>query len=106
MMSRKFGKAAPAMMRYMDETYDSLVKNGYPGTEILLPYGSPVGGTSFLKGAEIARWQKLFDEAEKLVAGDEKSSANLRIARIDLDVFNVMYAAKVRRAAPGYEFKV
>ena len=43
MMSRKFGKAAPAMMRYMDETYDSLVKNGYPGTEILLPYGSQIG---------------------------------------------------------------
>ena len=106
MLSRKFGKAAPAMMRYMDETYDSLVKNGYPGTEILLPYGSPVGGTSFLKGAEIARWQKLFDEAEKLVAGDEKSAANLRIARIDLDVFNVMYAAKVRREAPDYKFSV
>ena len=106
MLSRKFGKAAPAMLQYMDETYDSLVKNGYPGTEILLPYGSPVGGTSFIKGAEIARWQKLFDKAEKLVADDEKSAANVRVARIELDVFNVMYAAKVRHEAPDYKFSI
>ena len=99
MLSRKFGKAAPAMLQYMDEMYDSLVNNGYPGSEILLPYGSPIGGMAFLKGAEIARWQRLFDEAEKLVADDEKSAANLRTARIELDVFNVMYAAKVRREA-------
>ena len=106
MLSRKFGKAAPAMLQYMDEMYDSLVNNGYPGSEILLPYGSPVGGMAFLKGAEIARWQRLFDEAEKLVADDEKSAANLRTARIELDVFNVMYAAKVRREAPDYKFSV
>ena len=106
MLSRKFGKAAPAMLQYMDETYDSIVNNGYPGSEILLPYGDPFGGMSFLKGEEIARWQKLFDEAGELVVDDEKSAANLRAARIELDVFNVMYAAKVRREAPEYKFSI
>lgn len=106
MAVRKFGPAAPMMIRYMDEAYASLVKNGYPGSESILPAGHPISGVAFLKGSEIASWQKLFDNAAAVVDGKEPFATNLRIARIDLDVWTVMYSAKVRREVPGFHFDV
>ena len=106
MLRVKFGPAAPMMAEYMDAAYASLVKNGYPKSEILLGYGDPIGGSSFVQGEEIAAWQKLFDDAEKTVGGEEPYAKHLRTARIDLDVWNVMFAKKVRTAVPGYAFDV
>ena len=106
MLRVKFGPAAPMMAEYMDAAYASLVKNGYPKSEILLGYGDPIGGSSFVQGEEIAAWQKLFDAAEKAVGGAEPYAKHLRTARIDVDVWNVMFAKKVRTAVPGYAFDV
>jgi len=106
MLRVKFGAGAPMMAEYMDAAYASLVKNAYPKSEILLTYGNPIANSSFIPGEEIAAWQKLFDRADAAVGGAEPYARHLRSARMDVDVWNVIYAKKVRKAAPDYVFDV
>ena len=104
MLRVKFGPAAPMMAEYMDALYGSIVRNGYPTSEIILTYGGAISKSSFIQGEEIAAWQKLFDRAAAAVGGQEPYARHLRSARLDLDAWTVVYAKKVRRAAPGYAF--
>jgi len=55
-----------------------------------------------LEGKDLVRWQRSFDEALARVKDDPASLANVRIARVGLDCWSIVFARRIRQADPSY----
>ena len=79
-MDRYYGGAAELLTQYRNEVGEARRRNGgYIGT-----YPPPVA-FSFIENNDIIRFQKFFDEAEKMVESDPIRLARVRHARAGLD---------------------
>jgi hypothetical protein len=85
-----YGEAAKSIRKYIDEMRMALLQSGQP----LRIFGTPnEAATSYLTPALIARYQTLFDEAEKSVASTPEILERVKIARLPLE-FAIMEQAK------------
>ncbi|MBR2428210.1 MAG: DUF4838 domain-containing protein [Lentisphaeria bacterium] len=102
-VAHKYGATAEKMYQYITEAqkihFDLLPKyKSLCGTEDTYDrYG-------FISGEQLAAWQKQFDEMTELVKNDPRTARNVRIARIGLDCWTIVYAARIRKACPDYKF--
>lgn len=102
-LAHKYGAAAEKMYRYMSEAqqihFDLLTKfKSLCGSE------DTYEKINYIPGEKLAEWQKLFDEMTGLVKTDPRTARNVRIARVGLDCWTTVYAAKMRQACPDYVF--
>ena len=75
-----FGKAAPQMKKYIAE-----LETARKQMTSSLPWNPRWSNFTYLTPKRIMRWQGMFDDMEKLVAGNEDHLRNVRTARITLD---------------------
>jgi hypothetical protein len=96
-----YGAAAKPIRRYIDEMREALIKSGEP----LRIFGTPnEAATSYLTPTLIARYEYLFDEAERSVATVPEVLERVRIARLPLQ-FAIMEQAKKKFAGDGGVFE-
>ena len=100
-LAHKYGAAAEKMYRYMSEAqqihFDLLTKfKSLCGSE------DTYEKINYIPGEKLVEWQKLFDEMTGLVKADPRTARNVRIARVGLDCWTTVYAAKMRQACPDY----
>ena len=100
----KYGKAAPYVLRYIDALEQAFVdyRRGCKGR--VFETDRPYEGLGFVTGRQIADWRKLFAAAEPLVADSPVHAANLREAKIGLDILTALYEKRVRQDAPECAF--
>ena len=85
-----YGAAGKPIREYIDVMREELIKAGKP----LRIFGSPnEASATYLSPALIAKYNALFDEAEKLVAGSAEILERVRIARLPL-MYATMEQAK------------
>jgi hypothetical protein len=85
-----YGAAGKPVREYMDVMREQLIKGGKP----LRIFGSPnEASDTYLTAALIAKYNVLFDEAEKLVADSTEILERVRIARLPL-MYATMEQAK------------
>lgn len=85
-----YGKAAPSIRQYIDDMRAALLASGKP----LRIFGTPnEAATSYLTPALIAGYEKIFDQAETIVADSAEILERVRIARLPLK-FAIMEQAK------------
>ena len=85
-----YGKAAPYIRQYIDDMRAALLASGKP----LRIFGTPnEAATSYLTPALIAGYEKIFDQAETMVADSAEILERVRIARLPLE-FAIMEQAK------------
>jgi hypothetical protein len=85
-----YEKAAPSIRQYIDEMREALIKSGKP----LRIFGTPIeAASSYLTPALIQRYEKIFDDAEAMVADSAALLERVKIARLPLD-FAIMEQAK------------
>jgi hypothetical protein len=85
-----YGKAAPYIRQYIDDMRVALLSSGKP----LRIFGTPnEAATSYLTPALIAGYEKIFDQAETIVADSAEILERVRIARLPLK-FAIMEQAK------------
>jgi hypothetical protein len=85
-----YGAAGPVIRRYIDEMRDALLKAGKP----LRIFGTPIEAAStYLTPALIQQYEKIFDEAETIVADSAIILERVKIARQPLE-FAIMEQAK------------
>ena len=75
-----YGKAAPLMRKYLSELEKLEVE-----TNFYLRWNPHLLHLPYTTGANLLRWERDFDEMEKLAAGDERALLNIRRARFNLD---------------------
>ena len=89
-LSGYYGNAAPFLRRYIAELTDNLVKSG---TRLDI-FGSPVAHKSdFLSGPAMARYNRLFDQAEAATEGNIVLLQRVKTARLSLDYAALSIAA-------------
>ena len=85
-----YGQAAPYIRQYIDDMRAALLASGKP----LRIFGTPnEAATSYLTPALIAGYEKIFDQAETIVADSAEILERVRIARLPLE-FAIMEQAK------------
>ncbi len=85
-----YGEAAKPIRQYIDMMREALLTSGQP----LRIFGSPnEAASSYLTPALIARYESLFDEAEKAVSSSPEVLERVRIARLPL-AYAIMEQAK------------
>ena len=85
-----YGKAAPYIRQYIDDMRAALLASGKP----LRIFGTPnEAATSYLTPSLIAGYEKIFDQAETIVADSAEILERVRIARLPLE-FAIMEQAK------------
>lgn len=85
-----YGKAAPSIRKYIDEMREALRTAGKP----LRIFGTPnEAASSYLTLVLIQRYEKIFDDAEAMVADSAAILERVKIARLPLD-FAMMEQAK------------
>ncbi len=85
-----YGKAAPYIRQYIDEMRVALLASG----KHLRIFGTPnEAATSYLTPALIEGYEKIFDQAETVVADSAEILERVRIARLPLE-FAIMEQAK------------
>jgi hypothetical protein len=85
-----YGAAGPVIRQYIDEMRDALLKAGKP----LRIFGTPIEAAStYLTPALVQRYEKIFDEAEAIVADSAIILERVKIARQPLE-FAIMEQAK------------
>jgi hypothetical protein len=85
-----YGAAAKPIRQYIDEMREALLSSGKP----LRIFGTPIeAAESYLTPAHIERYEKLFNQAEQLVADSTQLLERVRIARLPLE-FAIMEQAK------------
>ena len=102
-VAHKYGAAAEKMYQYITEAqklhFDLLPKyKSLCGTE------DTYERYPFFTGEQLAAWQKRFDEMTELVKNDPRTARNVRIARVGLDCWSIVFAAKIRKECPDYSF--
>jgi len=85
-----YGAAAKPIRQYIDEMREALLKSEKP----LRIFGTPIeAAESYLTPAHMALYEKLFDQAEQMVADSVQLLERVRIARLPLE-FAMMEQAK------------
>jgi hypothetical protein len=85
-----YGAAGPFIRQYIDEMRDAMLKAGKP----LRIFGTPIEAAStYLTPELIQRYEKIFDEAEAIVADSARILERVKIARQPLE-FAIMEQAK------------
>jgi len=85
-----YGAAAPALKTYLTELSDNLHVSG----KRLDIFGSPVAHTDgFLSEDKLIRYNKLFDEAEKVVQGNRQLLERVRTARLSIQYAELTIAS-------------
>jgi len=98
-----YGAAARPIRQYIDEMREALLKSGKP----LRIFGTPnEAADSYLTPDYIARYEELFDEAEKLVADSTELLERVRIARQPLQFAILEQAKKTFYGERGVFIKV
>ena len=93
-----YGPAAGPVRRYIDEMREALLKSGKP----LRIFGTPNEAIdSYLTPSHIARYEELFNEAEKLVADSALLLERVRIARQPLEFAILEQAKKIHHGERG-----
>ncbi|MBA4057884.1 MAG: DUF4838 domain-containing protein, partial [Marivirga sp.] len=98
-----YGKAAKPIRHYIDEMKTALLTSLQP----LRIFGTPnEAATSYLTPELITRYEVLFDEAEKSVAGDPEVLERVKIARLPLEFAIMEQAKKTFKGERGVFHKV
>lgn len=98
----KYGSAAAMMMNYIDELENALAKTKTPNQPC-----APLGADDsydkiwFLTPEQIVRWRKDFDKMLEWVKDDPVRSRNVRIARIGVDVWTIIFMPRIQKAFPA-----
>lgn len=84
-----YGAAAPAVVKYVNELHAAI--KAYPRFFLFL-YGDPAQGfDSWLSGDKMVAWNKLFDDAEASISGDQQLVKRVHAARVGLDYATLEY---------------
>lgn len=75
-----YGKAAPMMLNYLAE-----LEKLEAETDYFLRWNPDILSLPYTTGDNLLRWERDFDEMEKMVAGDPRALLNIRRARFNLD---------------------
>ncbi|MDH4090721.1 MAG: DUF4838 domain-containing protein [Cyclobacteriaceae bacterium] len=98
-----YGEAAKPIRQYIDMMREALLASGQP----LRIFGSPnEAASSYLTPALIARYESLFDEAEKAVSASPAVLERVRIARLPLAYATMEQAKKSFTGARGVFEKI
>ncbi len=100
----KYGAAAEKVFDYLKELELYNIKN----------WGNPRWGFGCddiyekipLEGGDLVRWQRYFDDALAMVRDDPLRLANVKIARVGLDCWTIVYASRIREADPSYALDI
>ena len=100
----KYGEAAEKVFDYLKELELYNIKN----------WGNPRWGFGCddiyekipLEGGDLVRWQRYFDDALEMVRDDPQCLANVKIARVGLDCWTIVYASRIREADPSYALDI
>jgi hypothetical protein len=100
----KYGAAAAMMVDYIAELERSRQETfgRYPHLWADDSYNK----MGFVTAEQIVRWQKDFDTMLQLVKDDPVRSRNVRIARVGVDIWSVIFQAKIRKAFPELKIDV
>ena len=101
-MEFEYGPAAPLMKKYLDEleTVTSSVKT-------YIKWSTRIGALApIFKSRDVVRWQKYFDEMEKLTAGDPVKNFSVRRVRLPLDLTTLNFFRRIRKEVPEYDTDV
>lgn len=79
--TRLYGKAAPLMIKY----YDEIEKCEAEEKNFMRWCPDPRATLSYLTPENLTRWEAMFDEMEKLAAGEPRALLKVRTARMNLD---------------------
>lgn len=101
----KYGAAAPVILAYIDELENTFIafRKTCPNGRIFETNHQYLN-LGFVPGRKLVEWRNLLDRATKLVADSPFHAANVRFARIGLDLMSVFYADRIARDAPEYHF--
>ena len=92
----KFGPAAPLMMQLIDDVEKN--RRDTRGIKVSAEYSSlPVESKRLIK------WQKMFDEMEKLTAGDKRYAEEVRAVRSAFDAWHLLFYSRITRDCPEYK---
>jgi len=98
----KYGAAAGMMMEYIDGLARlRTVSLGKPGT---LGADDTYEKVVFVDGKSLVRWQGMFDRMETLVKDDPVRLRNVRVARLGVDVWSILFPRKIKSAFPGFPY--
>jgi len=100
----KYGAAAEKVFAYLKELELYNIKN----------WGNPRWGFGCddiyekipLEGGDLVRWQRCFYDALAMVHDDPLRLANVKIARVGLDCWTIVYASRIREADPSYALDI
>ena len=92
----KFGPAAPLMMELIDDVEKN--RRDMRGVMVSAEYSSvPVDSKRLVK------WQKMFDEMEKLTAKDKRYFEEVRAVRSAFDAWHLLFYSRVSKDCPAYK---
>lgn len=97
----QYGPSAAIAEKYIWEV-ETASKTGKKNMAIIHPSVDFEGAFSYLSVDNIARWQKYFDEMNRLAEGDERTKKNVNLLRKSLDIATMGRWHGLAKAYPDY----
>ena len=98
----KYGAAAEMILEYLSDLArirkESLVLPGKLGAD------DTYEKVFWVQGKDLVRWQRMFDRMEKLVQKNPVHLRNVRIARLGVDIWSILFPWKIKEADPDFPY--
>ena len=99
-MEFEYGKAAPLMMKYLDE-----LEKETAAVEMFMPWDASLGAYQHLTPENLLRWHGYFSDMEKLLADSPEQLWNLKRIKINLEYAMLLKYNKIIKAYPSFQIK-
>jgi hypothetical protein len=101
-MGFEYGPAAPLMKKYLDE-----LEKATASAKVFIKWSARIGAFApIFKSRDVVRWQKYFDEMEKLTSGDPEKNFSVRRVRLPLDLTALNFFRRIKKDVPEYDTDV
>jgi len=96
----EYGKAAPLMLKYLDELEKASAKN-----QLYMSWNAPISAYDHLTAENMVRWHGYFTEMEKLLADRPVQLENLKRVKINLECAMLLRYNRIIHKYPGFKIK-
>ncbi|MBO4632178.1 MAG: hypothetical protein J5858_09670, partial [Lentisphaeria bacterium] len=99
-MEFEYGKAAPLMLKYLDELENATAEN-----HLFMSWNAPLSTYEHLTAENLVRWHGYFAEMEKLLADSPVQLQNLKRVKINLEFAMLLRYNRIIRKFPDFKVK-
>ena len=99
-MDFEYGKAAPLMLKYLDELETATAEN-----RLFMSWNAPLPTYEHLTAENLVRWHGYFTEMEKLLADSPVQLQNLKRVKINLEFAMLLRYNRIIRKIPDFKIK-